>query len=175
MPYPTIWLSTDAVGSMVVEAARTDPDETGGMLLGWENPQRNEIVVLAILGPGPGAVHTPSSFKPDGAWQQDELATFYERSKGVVTYLGDWHVHPGGGFGLSRRDRRTMAKTAAHPDARCPRPLMGLLAPYDDDYRLGVWLWEPSWIHRLIGRVVKLTTRTWEPSLDDRRVIAPHG
>lgn len=171
MPYPTIWLSEAAVDEMVAEAGRAAPDETGGMLLGWENDQRNEVVVLATIGPGPGATHSRTAFRSDGAWQQDQLESAYLQSDGVVTYLGDWHVHPFGGFGMSRRDRRTMAKTGLDPDARCPRPLMALLAWEDDRYRLGVWMWEPSWTRPIVGRAVALTARTWQMSPDERRLL----
>lgn len=171
MSYPTIWLSEDVIDEMATEATRASPNETGGMLLGWENDDRNEVVILGTVGPGPAAVHAPTSFHPDGVWQQSELASIYRQSDGVVTYLGDWHVHPFGGFGMSRRDRRTMAKTASHPDARCPRPLMALLAWEKDRYRLGVWTWEPSWIHPITGRVISLTTRTWSPSSEERSLI----
>ncbi len=171
MPHPTIWLSEDVVDEMVTEATSAGPKETGGMLLGWENDHRNEVVILRMIGPGPAAVHSPTSFHPDGAWQQDELAATYRQSEGVVTYVGDWHVHPCGGFGMSRRDRRTMAKTALHPDARCRRPLMALLAWEKDRYRLGVWMWEPAWIRPIIGRAVSLTARTWAPSAEEKRFI----
>lgn len=170
MPYPTIWLSDIAVEAMVAEASQAAPNETGGMLLGWENVERNEIVIWTVLGPGPSAMHTPTSFKPDGAWQQDELAATYTRTDGLITYLGDWHVHPNGGFALSRRDHRTMAKTASHSEARCPRPLMGLLAYEDDSYNVGVWVWEPSWLHPLTGRAIPLRTMTWSPSDEERNL-----
>jgi integrative and conjugative element protein (TIGR02256 family) len=175
MPYPTIWLSQDAVETMAAEATRAAPNETGGMLLGWENPDRNEIVVLAVLGPGPAATHGPASFHPDGGWQQGHLTARYEQSGGLLTYLGDWHVHPTGGFALSRRDRRTMAKTASHAEARCPRPLMALLAREDDRYRLGVWVWEPSWLHPICGRAIPLPMRTWIPSAEERTLSGVVG
>jgi len=171
MPYPTIWLSADLIDEMASEAATAAPNETGGMLVGWENADRNEVVILGVIGPGPAAIHSPTSFHPDGAWQQEELDATYRRSDGVVTYLGDWHVHPSGGFGMSRRDRRTMAKTASHADARCPRPLMALLAWDSGRYNVGVWMWEPAWTHPIIGRAVAVTTRAWAPSAQENRLI----
>lgn len=171
MSYPTIWLSNAAIDVMTAEAVTAAPNETGGMLLGWENDVRNETVIVDVTGPGPKARHSPSSFGPDGAWQQAELAAAYGRSGGVVTYLGDWHVHPNGGFNMSRRDRRTMAKIASDQDARCPRPLMVLLAWERNRYRLGVWMWEPTWIHPILGRAISMSLRSWEPSADENRLI----
>jgi integrative and conjugative element protein (TIGR02256 family) len=170
VPHPTLWLNLTALDGMIVEADRAAPHETGGMLLGWENDKRNEIVVAMIVGPGPNALHTPTAFQPDAEWQQERLDAEYERSAGRVTYLGDWHVHPRGGFGMSRRDRRTMAKTARHADARCPYPLMGLIACTDDSYQVGVWRWAPTrWRPFKRGTAIALAVREWEPTDDEAR------
>lgn len=168
MPHPTLWLNDAALDNMIAEADRSGPDETGGMLLGWENVERNEIVVTTIVGPGPNAVHSPTAFQPDAEWQQEYLDAHYERSGGRITYLGDWHVHPRGGFGMSRRDRRTMAKTARHSDARCPHPLMGLVAWTEGAYRVGVWRWIPTrWQTFGHGRADALAIRDWTPTAQE--------
>jgi integrative and conjugative element protein (TIGR02256 family) len=156
-------LSNGVIDEMITEAKRVAPEETGGMLLGWDNPERNEVVVTTIIGPGPNAEHAPDAFRPDGDWQQQRLEAQYERSDGRITYLGDWHVHPQGGFRMSRRDRRTMSLTASHTEARCSNPLMGLLARRNDGYRLGVWLWEPTWAPFSYGKVTPLAVRIWKP------------
>lgn len=167
MPYPTLWLNEAACEQMIAEAERAAPDETGGMLLGWENPDRNEIVVSAIVGPGPNATHTPTAFWPDADWQQRQLDAHYGQSEGRITYLGDWHVHPRGGFGMSRRDRRTMARIARDDLARCRQPVMGLAARFEDGYRIGVWRWESWWWPLGYGRAVPLPVRKWTPTPDE--------
>ncbi len=161
----TVWVADAALEAMIAEARRTHPLETGGMLLGWQNPDRNEAVVVAIVGPGPNADHRRSSFAAHGLWQQAQLDRVYRSTDGKVTYLGDWHVHPAGGFGMSRRDRRTMRATAVSETARCPNPLMALLAGADGDgYNFGIWTWRPSRIPLHAGFAGELETRTWEPS-----------
>lgn len=167
MPHPTLWLTRSALEDMIAEAQRALPNETGGMLLGWEHDERNEIVVASAIGPGPTAAHAPNGFRPDGAWHQTELSERYERSHGRITYLGDWHVHPRGGFGMSRRDRRTLSRIARCSEARCPHPLMGLVAPNDGDYRVGVWRWRPHWIPLRYGNVTALDVRTWTPTEEE--------
>ena len=173
MPQPTLWLNAAALEDMLTEASRAAPNETGGMLLGWENDDRNDIVVATIIGPGPNATHTPTSFRPDAEWQQERLDVQYQESRGRITYLGDWHVHPAGGFGLSRRDRRTMAKTAREGEARCAQPLMGLVAWTEDVYRVGVWRWLPArWRVLGLGTAVALEVREWTPTPEEERWLA---
>ncbi len=163
MSNPTVWLTRDGLDELTAAAAEAAPLETGGMLLGWSNPERNEIVITTIIGPGHRAQHEVEAFRPDSEWQQRQLEAHYEGSSGAVTYLGDWHVHPNGGFGLSRRDRRTLAKIAAHSDARCRTPLMGLLAAAGDGYRFGVWMRLPGRRWRFGADVVRLNHRVWSP------------
>lgn len=173
----TVWANTSALADMIAEAERAHPDETGGMLLGWVNLDRDEIVVTTTVGPGPDGKHHRARFVPDSNWQQQRLEEMYRRTAGKVSYLGDWHVHPEGGFGMSRRDRLTMQATAATPDARCPRPLMGLLARSRDDgsYGFGVWRWRPCWLPLHPGYATSLTVRQWQPTNDEDFWSASRG
>lgn len=139
---PRLWLLPDAHTAIRDEAARHTHDETGGMLLGYRNGP--DIVVTGSIGPGPRAARTPTSFLPDGPWQEAELARAYADSGRTHTYLGDWHTHPGGIPALSRTDRRTLTRTAAHRPARQPTPLSAILAP-DPDGLLAFWLHTGRW------------------------------
>lgn len=58
---------------------------------GW--PATPEVGAIAA---GPRARRARESFEADGAWQEEQLAAAYERSRRTVTYLGDWHSHPRG-------------------------------------------------------------------------------
>ncbi len=150
------------------EAARAHPHETGGMLLGWNNKERNEIVVAASIGPGPKAGHTRASFRPDGAWQQVELERMYSRTDGKLTFLGDWHVHPAGGPAMSRRDRKTLAHVARTPEARCSTPVTVLLARAPDDtYCVGAWMRRRRW-SLLARRTMELDVTQWETTSAER-------
>lgn len=165
MPHPTVWVNRSAMAGMTDEAERAHSGETGGMLLGWVNSSRSEVVVATIVGPGPDAEHHPTRFVPDADWQQTHLGAAYRRTGGKLTYLGDWHVHPQGGYGMSRRDCRAMARIASTPEARCAHPLMALLARNcaDGAYQFGVWSWYPSWMPFHPGHTTELTVREWSP------------
>ncbi len=176
MPGPTVWIADTAAAAMRAEAERAHPDETGGMLLGWTNPDENLTAVCTVTGPGPTATHNPTSFEPDTAWQQQHLDAIYAATDGAITFIGDWHTHPSGGFGMSRRDRRTMRHTARTTAARTPHPLMGLLArTADDTYRLGIWTWAPSIVPFSQGTATPLDVRSWTPTPDDQFWDNPGG
>ena len=138
----TVWVADDALAAVREEAAGHPEEETGGMLLGYR--AGDDAVVVAVVGPGPTARRTASTFLPDAAWQQDRLAEVYAASGRTAGYLGDWHTHPGGRPVLSRRDRRTLRRIAGHRPARQPRPLSAVLAPAADG-TLVFWEYRGGW------------------------------
>lgn len=132
------------------EAARTYPEETGGVLLGFRDRDDEEVVqVMTQVGPGPDAVHERHRFQPDSCWQDDQIARIYQESGRIATYLGDWHSHPGGSPKPSKLDRSTARRIARCKDARAPRPLMLILGGQPGSwspaaYCAGRWLLRPA-------------------------------
>lgn len=140
-----VWLSVAEHEALTREAARTYPNETGGILLGY-TAEDETIVVRAIIGPGPNAIHRPTSFVPDHTYQDREVARGYENSGRLWTYLGDWHSHPGGTTRLSTTDRRTLRRIARAPEARVTQPLMLIVAGKPHAWRIRVHrLMTPCW------------------------------
>lgn len=127
VPSATLWITTAALEAAQAEGSTHAPEESGGVLLGWRGPARSEYVVTDLLGPGPGASHERTRFEPDYPWQERQIADRYEASGRRVTYLGDWHTHPGGPARPSRRDVRTLVTIARSPAARIPDPIMVVL------------------------------------------------
>jgi integrative and conjugative element protein (TIGR02256 family) len=109
---------------MVAETERENPVETGGILMGYWSDRRDEVVVTQSVGPGPMANHAPGAFSPDHQYHRDEVARIYRRSEGGVTYLGDWHSHPGAAAYMSLKDRHTLCAIALDPPSRAPTPIM---------------------------------------------------
>lgn len=168
----TAWVNVESFDTISTAAEAAHPHETGGVLLGWERPERNEVVVAAALGAGPASDADELSFRPDSAWQEQEIAKVYEASGRKVTYLGDWHVHPAGVAVPSRIDKKTLRRIATEPGARAPQPIMAILGATADAGHLGlcVWRWDPSpWWRIGVADVAEACVREWEPL--DREVI----
>jgi integrative and conjugative element protein (TIGR02256 family) len=83
-----LWLAADVLEKMVAEAQQTEPLESGGVLLGWHAVEHCDVVVQAIIGPGPNAIHKRTRFEPDSAWQREQIARVYEDSGGRVSFPG---------------------------------------------------------------------------------------
>jgi integrative and conjugative element protein (TIGR02256 family) len=142
-----VWWERQSLEKAIAEAERTFPQETGGVLLGWRANSR-EVVVVEVVGPGPNADHRARSFRPDAAWQQEQINDTYASSGRRITYLGDWHTHPAGSPSLSPRDIRTLRRIARHNDARAPQPVMAVLGGGDPEWHMHVSQINSGWALR---------------------------
>ena len=119
-----IFVPASIVAECVTEADRAFPNETGGTFLGWWSDAAT-CTVTEMIGPGPEAEHRPWSFQPDQDWQLREIARRYRASGRRLSYLGDWHTHPGARSGTpSAADKRAIRTIIGAPEARCPCPIM---------------------------------------------------
>src|SRR6266851_5330619 len=144
------WISEKCLESIIAEARRCFPLETGGVLMGYWTPTKVEVVITRSIGPGPASTHTESTFEPDTAYQQDQINRIYAESNRIYTYLGDWHSHPRLAEGLSPRDKRTLRMIATDRRARAPSPIVGILTKR---HTWNLILWQGS-IQRLTCRLV---------------------
>lgn len=154
-----IWLPERLLDEMGVLAANACPNETGGVLLGYD--AGNGLVVTAITGPGPEAIHKRHAFIPDYDYQDAEIERMYRESSRCHTYLGDWHTHPAESSALSSKDKRTLLTIARHRPARTPAPIMGILAG-GEPWHLTVWQCFPRNLRRrrFFARYDELRLRT---------------
>lgn len=153
MPLPprvsrVAWLPDSLFDVLQQESLRTAPHETGGVLMGYWTHQFQEVVICKTIGPGPKAKHGLTFFQPDHDWQEREIARIYHDSGRYVTYLGDWHSHPGGPNTLSLKDRLTLCRIAYHQQARAAMPLMGIIA--GENWALTIWNQEKSKIFNCV-------------------------
>ncbi len=148
---------------MIRLADAAAPKETGGTLLGYWTTAGDDVVVTNITGPGPGAIHENHRFVPDYDYQDREIVAIYAASGRHHAYLGDWHTHPNGGTGLSRQDRCTLRRIAAHAPARAPCPLMAVLGERSE-WNLKIWAYLPRNIRawRPLARTITAKTRLFE-------------
>lgn len=141
-PCAQAWVARSVVGAVASEASRYPHEETGGILLGYWRAE--DVVLTATIGAGPNARRGSTWLKPDQDWQLRELAEAYAASGRTITYVGDWHTHPGGAPTPSRRDRRTLRAVRRSTMARTRRPLMMIVGP-DADSAPRLWCLLSGW------------------------------
>lgn len=99
-------------------------DEVGGWLLGyWTADERTLVVTHATPAVSRG---TPSGVTVSGEGHGPYFEAAWDISGGDITFLGDWHTHPGGVPLPSAQDRKALKQLAEGKAFGTPRPLMAI-------------------------------------------------
>ena len=86
------------------------PWEIGGWLLGYSAGHGTQLVVSHPTPPGP--IGTPFGVRISSRGHHRRFDAAWEAAGGEVTYLGDWHTHPGGPAAPSEQDAKAMRQLA---------------------------------------------------------------
>lgn len=120
---PRLWLHTAVEAHFLTVPPR--PWEVGGWLLGYWTGDENNVFVTHATPPGPRG--WPWGVRISGAGHRQHFDAAWAASGRHVTFLGDWHTHPGGPARPSSRDRAAMGKLAKDDDYGTPRPVIGVI------------------------------------------------
>lgn len=115
-PMVKISIARGALETIFDECDQFDVDETGGRIIGsYKNKgSQYEIEVLGVIGPGPSARRTATSFFQDGEYQEKIFRSVEEKYP-EIEHLGNWHTHHVNGLSiLSSGDRATYQKIVNH-------------------------------------------------------------
>ena len=115
---PTVVLHTDSGWQIRIAARAADrmldlmkqhsPSETGGILVGRIAAPRKTIYVTRLVPAPPDSRGTPWVFTRGREKLPEALDLVHRRTGGLLTYVGEWHSHPMGGFDLSDTDKHAV-------------------------------------------------------------------
>lgn len=120
---PLLWLHA-AVAERLL-ALPASPREVAGWLLGYWTADEAHVVVTHATPPGPPG--TPYGVHVSGDGHRARFDQAWDASGGHVTFLGDWHTHPGGPAVPSERDNGAMEKLATEPSYGTLEPLIAIV------------------------------------------------
>jgi integrative and conjugative element protein (TIGR02256 family) len=121
---PALFVLEDVLAHLLRLPAR--PWEVGGWLLGYWS-EDSTAVVLTHATP-PAVRGTPLGITISGRGHRRRFDDAWAASEGRVTFLGDWHSHPGGAAAPSRTDERAMSQLAEIGDYGTPEPIIAIVA-----------------------------------------------
>lgn len=120
-----------AADEMRVRFLRAGDKETGGVLYGRIDPQRQIIYVAQASPPPPDSVGHAYVFQRGIEGLPEQVAQADELTGGLITYVGEWHTHPRGYGSLSPTDQAAVGiLQAVHAAARFP-VLVTIVTPLD--------------------------------------------
>jgi integrative and conjugative element protein (TIGR02256 family) len=89
------------------------PWEVGGWLLGYSDEEANSLVLTHATPPSRG---TPFFVRISGRHHRPYFDQAWSATSGLITFVGDWHTHPGGHPTPSERDEAAMRQLHSDPD-----------------------------------------------------------
>lgn len=128
-----VWIAHDVLNLIIDEAENKAPFETGGILAGYCSADDRDIVITKMVGPGPEALHRRWTFRPDYSYHRIQIENIYDESDRTISYLGDWHTHPGAPAHLSWLDKRALRNITNFPGNYMDFPIMLILGGADID------------------------------------------
>lgn len=111
-----ISICSDVLEAIFNECDKYDMDETGGRIIGYYQHRHAtlNIEVCGLIGPGPNARRSSTSFFQDGE-HQELLFRKIETEHPDIEHLGNWHTHHVNGLAtLSSGDIDTYKRIVNH-------------------------------------------------------------
>ena len=143
------------------------PWEVGGWLLGYWTEDRAAIVVTH--GTPPAVRGTAFGIMIRGKGHRRRFDEAWACSNGHVTFIGDWHTHPGGPATPSATDHRAMRQLAADRDYGTPEPLIAIASVPRLDHTRSVEV--AFYLRRTDGHVLELKATPFEDLPAEARTV----
>lgn len=121
---PLLWVHEQVLDDLEHLPGR--PWEIAGWLLGYWRADGRTVVVTHATPPGRRG--TPFGITVNAERHRPLFDAAWDASAGQVTFLGDWHTHPGGAPLPSARDRQALTQLVEEPDYQTETPLIAIVA-----------------------------------------------
>ena len=111
-----ISICKDVLEAIFDECDKNSTDETGGRIVGYYHQYDNKLNIEArgLIGSGPNARRSPTSFFQDGEYQE-AIFRKIEAEHPDIEHLGNWHTHHVNGLNtLSSGDINTYRRVVNH-------------------------------------------------------------
>lgn len=109
----TVAISAAVCEQVATRRAAAGGDETGGILIGSWDRERNVLYVVAACDAPSDSVGTPSGFERGAADVHRTLDDIDAATGGNLTYVGEWHSHPPGAGTKPSGDDRILLRWIA--------------------------------------------------------------
>ena len=116
-------IEVKALNAMEKVCQRADPDETGGILIGYYSSDRSTAVIVEATPPPADSASAHSWFVRGVAGLADLLQRRW-RARTSTHYIGEWHFHPAPHVSPSPDDFEAMNDISASPTYQCLEPIL---------------------------------------------------
>lgn len=124
------------VRQVVRMCKKSDPIETGGVLVGRYNRALTTAVICRVLPPPPDSKRGPTSFERGVTGLAALLRTLWQQNR--EHYVGEWHYHPRSSPEPSNQDVLQARRIAIDPAYCCPVPVLLIVGGFHKNWTFSV-------------------------------------
>ncbi len=145
-----IYLGIDHIAALVDGCQRASTRETGGVLIGYYNPNHDLAFVTEVASAPPDSKYGPNWFDRGVKGITKKLKERWKRTESF--YLGEWHYHPGAAPDPSPTDSSQMVAIANSPQYACPEPILLIVGGRLGAWTVGAFVYEKKGVRRALSR-----------------------
>lgn len=110
----TVRIPRDLCDIMIQQTIEKAPNETGGILIGHINVKHKTVYITRQIPPPEDSKGMPYAFKMGVKNVSKNIKEIMKKTRGQITYLGEWHSHPTGSSRLSTTDQNARKQLSAY-------------------------------------------------------------
>jgi hypothetical protein len=114
-----VTLSDSLLQSIQAKRKERQPNETGGVLIGQYDFSRKIIYVVDMIFSPDDSIEAPMSYIRGCENLPEQIQQIEERTYNSLSYVGEWHSHPGKCTAMSRADDILLTTISEVNDASC--------------------------------------------------------
>lgn len=122
------------------------PNETGGILLGFEDAKN--IYITHATKAGKNALHSKFKFMRDYKYSKKELDKIFIETGGQCDYIGEWHSHPFN-CSISILDKISLLSLTLNPFNNIEQPLLLINVNEENNWRKDIFVYKNLKLHKL--------------------------
>ena len=143
----SIWISSEAIKTMLKASSKAGCSETGGILIGRYTPESWFADIVEATPKPKGSQAGRFWFQRSNSGLSNLLV---DRWNYGYHYLGEWHYHPNSAPIPSNSDILAMREIANDDDYQCPNPILVILGGNPAlDWTISITLFRKGEILRL--------------------------
>ena len=143
-------LGTDHIAALICGCQRASSRETGGVLIGYYNPNHDMAFVTEVASAPPDSKHGTSWFHRGVKGLTIKLKEYWRKTGSF--YLGEWHYHPGAAPHPSPTDSSQMALIASSLLYACPEPILLIIGGMSGAWTVGAFVYEKGNVRHTLSR-----------------------
>lgn len=133
----SINLNVEDYEQMLIYCAKSNPYETGGILIGNYSANQMSANILQITPPPQNSRRSKSNFRRGTAGLQNILDSVWTQG---LYYIGEWHYHPNASSSPSHIDKNQMMILSQDENLKCPEPILMIIGGYKDNWNINARL-----------------------------------